>query len=169
MNVAQTWRLTSLMVLLSSVSPATVTAQEVSSVTAMRPTAKLVEVFAHDGDVHPTVVGTLLRLGPDAATLLVNGQERELPLTEVARIETPRDGLKNGAIIGAIVLGSWCAIICGQGLDSGGQLSAAIVANAALGASIGVGFDALVGGRKTIYQQRARQAAALGFAFSWRF
>ena len=53
-----------------------------------------------------------------------------------------RDSLKNGAVIGAVVLGTWCLIVCGQGLDSSGQLPAAVAVNAGLGALIGATIDA---------------------------
>ena len=39
------------------------------------------------------------------------------------------DSLVNGALIGAAVVGVWCAIVCGQGLDSHGQLPLAVVVN----------------------------------------
>lgn len=53
-----------------------------------------------------------------------------------------KDSLKNGAVIGAVVLGTWCLIVCGQGLDSSGQLPAAVAVNAGLGALIGATIDA---------------------------
>lgn len=53
-----------------------------------------------------------------------------------------KDSLKNGAIIGAIVMGAWCLVICGQGLDSTGQLPLAVAAGAGMGALLGAGIDA---------------------------
>ena len=52
-----------------------------------------------------------------------------------------KDSLKNGAIIGAIVMGTWCAIICGQGLDRTSQLPLAVAAGAGIGALMGAGID----------------------------
>lgn len=52
-----------------------------------------------------------------------------------------KDSLKNGAIIGAIVMGAWCLVICGQGLDSTGQLPLTVAAGAAMDAVIGAGID----------------------------
>jgi hypothetical protein len=52
-----------------------------------------------------------------------------------------KDSLKNGAIIGAIVMASWCLLVCGQGLDSAGQLPLAVAAGAGVGALMGAGID----------------------------
>jgi hypothetical protein len=54
-----------------------------------------------------------------------------------------RDSLKNGAIIGAVVLGAWCAVVCGQGLDDASQLPLAVLASAGMGAAIGAGIDSM--------------------------
>src|SRR3954471_14724080 len=61
--------------------------------------------------------GRLLELTPESLTILVDGRRMDVPIDRVLRIETMRDSLKNGALIGAAVLGGWCAIVCGQGLD----------------------------------------------------
>ena len=62
-----------------------------------------------------------------------------------------KDSLKNGAIIGAVALGTWCAIICGQGLDNAGQLPLAVLAAAGWGAAIGAGIDAMNSRKTGIY------------------
>lgn len=67
-----------------------------------------------------------------------------------------KDSLRNGAIIGAIVLGTWCLIVCGQGLDSSDQLAGVVALNAGLGALIGAGIDARFSRRHRIM-------------FRWRF
>ena len=65
-----------------------------------------------------------------------------------------KDSLKNGAIIGAVVLGAWCAIICGQGLDSPGKLPLAVLVAAGEGAAIGAGIDAMHSRKMGIYFRR---------------
>ena len=99
--------------------------------------------------------GQLLRLGPDTLTLLEQGTSRDIPLAAVTRIDARGDSVKNGAIIGAVVLGAWCALICPQGLDgySNNQLPYILGVNIALGAAVGAGIDAMHVGRTTIYQQ----------------
>ena len=83
------------------------------------------------------------------------------------------DSLKNGAIIGAVVVGAWCALVCGQGLDSSGQIPIAVAANAGLGALIGAGIDADHRGRTLLYPRsstvsRVRGAqASLSLRFSF--
>jgi hypothetical protein len=89
--------------------------------------------------------------------LLVDGHRRDVPLTKIARIER-RDSLKNGAIIGAAVLGGICALTCGQGLENGSNLVGAVASNAIVGALIGTGIDALHRGRMPVYPS-ARPAA----------
>ena len=103
--------------------------------------------------------GRLVELSADAVRILVGGKARDLPLTDVRRIDIERsDSLKNGAVIGAIVLGGWCALVCGQGLGTGPQLVPAVAANAAVGALIGAGIDAGRRERTTIYPRPALSA-----------
>jgi hypothetical protein len=98
--------------------------------------------------------GQLLRLGPDTLSLLDDGTVRDVRLAEVARIEARGDSVKNGALIGAAILGGWCALICPQGLDgyAGRQFAYVLAINTALGAAIGAGIDGMHVGRTTIYQ-----------------
>jgi hypothetical protein len=100
--------------------------------------------------------GQLLRLGPDTLTLLEQGTSRDIPLAGITRIDARGDSVKNGAIIGAVVLGAWCALICPQGLDGySSQLPYVLGVNIALGAAVGAGIDAMHVGRTTIYQTGA--------------
>jgi hypothetical protein len=118
--------------------------------------------------------GQLLRLGPDTLSLLDEGTVRDVRLADVARIEQRGDSVKNGAIIGAAILGGWCALICPQGLDGHGREFAYVLAiNTALGATIGAGIDAMHVGRTTIYEpaeiQSARRSTGVRAFFSKRF
>jgi hypothetical protein len=98
--------------------------------------------------------GQLLRLGPDTLSLLDEGRVHDVPLADVTRIESRGDSVKNGAIIGAVILGAWCALICPQGLDGygGGAFASVLAINTALGAAVGAGIDGMHVGRTTIYQ-----------------
>ena len=101
--------------------------------------------------------GQLLRLGPDTLTLLDQGISRDIPLAGITRIDARGDSVKNGAIIGALVLGAYCAIICTQGVGdlTNDQLPYLIGVNIVLGAAIGAGIDAMHVGRTMIYQAGA--------------
>jgi hypothetical protein len=99
------------------------------------------------------ISGRLLNLGPDELRLLVEGQERNILLADVAQVDRAGDSLKNGAIIGALVVGAWCALVCGQGLDSADQLPVAVAVNAGVGALIGIGIDAANQERTTVYRR----------------
>src|SRR3954469_23878916 len=61
--------------------------------------------------------GQLLRLGPETLTILEAGVSHDIPLANITRLQVRGDSVKNGAVIGAVVLGAWCALICPQGLD----------------------------------------------------
>jgi hypothetical protein len=117
--------------------------------------------------------GRLLQFGPDSLTILMNGQQRTLPLDDVLRVQVAGDSVKNGALLGAIVLGALCVINCGLELD-GGELQLAIAVNAGFGALIGAGIDADHQGRTTIYTKGAGSAAGTtgrqaGVSFRLRF
>jgi hypothetical protein len=120
----------------------------------------------------------MLRLGPDTVTLLEDGISRQIALADITRIEAPGDSVKNGAIIGAIVLGAWCAIICPQGLDGydSSQLAPVLLVNVGLGALVGAGVDGLHVGRTAIYQRngtaanrRAAGGVKAGLSIGFRF
>lgn len=119
--------------------------------------------------------GQLLRLGPDTLSLLHEGTVRDVRLADVARIESRGDSVKNGAIIGAAILGGWCALICPQGLDGygGGQFGYVLAINTALGAAIGAGIDAMHVGRTAIYEpgeiQPGRRSTGVKAFLSKRF
>ena len=127
-----------------------------SAQTGNRTTISPVYVRSVNGaEIH----GQLLQLGPDTLSLLDEGTVRDVRLADVARIEQRGDSVKNGAIIGAAILGGWCALICPQGLDGyRGQFGYVLAINTALGAAIGAGIDAMHVGRTTIYEPAEIQA-----------
>jgi hypothetical protein len=116
-------------------------------------TSDLQPVFVRTTGAGAELKGQLLDLSDDTLALLVDGQRVGMPLQTIARIQTRGDSVRNGALIGALVLGGWCAIICGQGLDGGATLPVAVIFNAALGVAIGAGIDAFIPGRTTIYNR----------------
>jgi hypothetical protein len=124
---------------------------------AQRPAEEVIVTQSASGD---ELRGRLVELSPTTLAMLVNGQRVELPLESVLRIDARGDSVKNGAIIGAAVMGGWCAIVCGQALGGGGQYGFAVVTNAGFGALIGAGIDALHKGRTTIYSKPAAVAVA---------
>jgi hypothetical protein len=105
--------------------------------------------------------GRLIDLSRESVSILIDGGRVDIPLDDVLRVDTTRDSLVNGAVIGALAMGGWCALVCGQGLDSGSSVGAVVLMNAGLGAAIGAGIDALHKGRSPIYISPARSGAAL--------
>src|SRR5262245_31367872 len=100
------------------------------------------------GDLH----GTLENLGDHTVSIVVKGHRLDVPLATVRRIDIGGDSVRNGAIIGGIVLPLWCALICGQGLDhpmGPGAYAILAVEGAAIGALIDRGFN----NRSTIYMK----------------
>jgi hypothetical protein len=103
-----------------------------------------------------------LKLRPDTLTILDAGGTRDFKLADVTKIEAPGDSVRNGAVIGAIVLGAWCALICPQGLDGyhDSQFGYILAVNTLLGAAVGAGIDGMHVGRTTIYQADTGTALA---------
>ncbi len=118
------------------------------------------------------ISGRLIDFSGSWLTLIVEGEQRQLELSRIQRIDVRGDSVKNGAVIGGVVLGAWCAWLCGQGLEGAGQMVPAVLANTLLGALIGAGIDGLRVGRTTIYRRPGgapgrdrRLGLALGFRF----
>jgi hypothetical protein len=89
---------------------------------------------------------------------LSDGRRVDVPINDVRRLDVEvRDSLTNGTLIGATAFGLWCALICGQGLDSGDDLPRALLANTALGAALGAFVDSRMSSRRVVYE-RPRQA-----------
>jgi hypothetical protein len=55
--------------------------------------------------------GQLLNIGPETLTLLVDGRHLEVPLDNVLGIQTRGDSVWNGARVGSLVAGLWCAFV----------------------------------------------------------
>ena len=91
----------------------------------------------------------------DALTVDAGSGMRRIAFADVSRISRKGDGVGNGALIGMAVFGGWCAYVCGQGLDSGGQAVLAVLVNASVGAGIGALIDAGHAGTTTLYQRPA--------------
>ena len=114
------------------------------------------------------VPGNLLELGPDTIAILTHGKYLELPLDSIERVQVAGDSLKNGAVIGAAILGGWCAVICGQANNNPAFWFSAVAINAGLGAFIGTGIDAAHQGRTTIYRQTSSpKRIAVQYGFRW--
>ena len=108
--------------------------------------------------------GRIRSLDGEWLTIVVNGQPVDVPMVSVSRIDVAPDSLANGAFIGAIVLGLWCAKICGQGVDSQDQAGFARVMGFGIGALIGAGIDARTGRRPPIYVRAPGGSAHVGFS-----
>jgi hypothetical protein len=118
--------------------------------------------------------GRLLRLTPDELTMVVDGQARTFARQRVAAIFERGDSLKNGAIIGLVsgaALGFFGGTQSSCGDFWGGLHSCSVsekMANGLRGAAmmgawsagIGVGIDALIPGRRLVYDRRQPTSAA---------
>ncbi len=128
--------------------------------TPERPPEGVGHVFVQREGAGDELRGHLVELDAGAMTLLVDGNRVAIPLAGVARIERAGDPVSNGALIGAIVGGVWCALVCGQGLEDTGALPLAVGVSALSWAGLGAGIDALIPGRTTLYRKPASSAAA---------
>ena len=133
------------------------------------------QVWVTQADSGDVVQGRMLRLSGETLAILTPDNRRvDLPLDRVLRIEIHGDSLKNGATIGAVILGGLTTISCALQSGSAGQCATAVVLNTALGGVIGAGIDAANGGRTTIYSKPAAPTAAApgpraGVQFRLRF
>jgi hypothetical protein len=104
--------------------------------------------------------GRLIELSSTSLAILVDGQRVEVPIDDVLRIDSRKDSLKNGTLIGLGVFGGLAALNCAE-FESAGWCAYGIAVNAGLGAAIGAGIDALHKGRSPIYVKAAKSGAAL--------
>ena len=95
--------------------------------------------------------GVLLRTAPEGLTLLVDGQERLIPVAGIGRVEK-RDSLWNGMLIGAVPgtvigmmgAGASCSPHCGR------DVPLAALVNGAIGAGIGALIDSQIDGYSAV-------------------
>lgn len=108
--------------------------------------------------------GRLLDLGPESMTLLTKDATRTLPTRQVIRITTAKDGIKDGFWKGVIGFGLLCMIACAEANPHPPDYWSAVVSTAITGGVLGVGLDALVTSRETIYVAPDRQTGGVAQA-----
>ena len=105
--------------------------------------------------------GKLVELSAESVSMLVDGSRIDLPLERVLRVDATHDSIVNGAVIGGALLAGLCALNCGQGLDSTGDLPKAIAGSAMWGALAGGIIDWRRKGRVPIYIKPATSGSSL--------
>ena len=132
---------------------------------------KFKKVWVTHTDSGNVVAGRIVELSKDSLALLTPQNQRvEMPLDRVLRIEAEGDSLKNGAIIGAAVMGALTLAACSN--LSAGECARVAPFQIALGALIGTGVDALNGGRSVLYSRPVAVSApgkTAGLRFKLRF
>jgi hypothetical protein len=99
------------------------------------------------------IEGHVLDISNDAIRVSVRNRVEEIPLQRVVRIDKT-DSLKNGAVSG-LVAGVGFGLMVGMassGFD-GKWLASAVISNGLMWTAFGAGIDALVDGRRTLYQR----------------
>jgi hypothetical protein len=110
----------------------------------------------------PMQGGMLLCIGDGQVVLASDGRIEAVPLDDVTRIVKPADGIGDGFLKGAAIVGLF-ALLCGE-CGTIGHRAAVVVVYGALGA----GIDALHGGSETLYERgHAARGAPLG-RLAWR-
>jgi hypothetical protein len=104
--------------------------------------------------------GRLVELSATTLAILVNGKRIDLPIESVLRIDVRGDSVKDGAAIGAALLGGLSLIGCAE-MRTTQQCVTAVILDTGFGALIGAGIDALHQGRTTIYRKPAPVAFAV--------
>ncbi len=105
--------------------------------------------------------GYLVQLSPTTLAILVGGNRVEVPIESVLRIEGRNDSVKNGAAIGAGIMGGLSALGCALGYGGAAVCVTTSIVYTGLGALTGAGVDALHKGRTTIYSKPAVVAPAV--------
>jgi hypothetical protein len=129
------------------------------------------EVWVTQSDSGDIVRGRIVDLSGESLSILTPDNRRvDVPLARILRIEGQGDSLKNGAIIGAAVLGGLSLAAC-QGVSGGSQCATVMLFNTAFGGLMGAGLDALNGGRSTLYSRPAATSPGktAGVGFRLRF
>jgi hypothetical protein len=105
--------------------------------------------------------GFLVELSSTTLAILVDGKRVELPIESVLRIEGRNDPVKNGAAIGAVIMGGLTVLGCGQALGCSAVCVTSSIVYTGVGALVGAGIDALHKGRTTIYSKPAAVSLAV--------
>ena len=134
-----------LLIALAAVSPAA--AQE-----------RFKDVWVTQSDSGEIVRGRIVDLSGESLGILTPDHSRvDVPLARILRIEGHGDSLKNGAAIGAAIMGGLSLAAC-QGVSRGSQCATVLLFNTAFGGLTGAGLDALNGGRSTLYSRPAARS-----------
>jgi hypothetical protein len=158
------WRVA---ILIAALSPGVASAQDAASNWPGLVSSRLSTVYVLDNAGTETS-GKFLRLNPDSIVLLVDGAERRFETSRVTRIQKRGDSLRNGAIIGAVVGVAMGILTAGisdcPGDQPGGRCpgsrAALFLVSTGVYSAIGVGIDALIPGRTTLYEAPKAPSAA---------
>ena len=127
-------------------------------------------VYVLDANARETT-GTFERVSAASMSLLVDGQIREIPLSDIRQVARRGDSLWNGALIGAAFGGVLGAVAstslndqsqCSDPncITSGERVAVALV-SAGLYGAIGAGIDALIHGRTVVYRATTPRTVGL--------
>ena len=121
------------------------------------------EVFVQVAAIPVEIHGRLITFDATELTIEVDGRSFTFPSNDVLRIDTlggiNRTKLRRGALIGGLVTGAWCALVCGQALDNKDQYPVVVLVNGGIGAAFGSLIRLEHDGRKTIYKSAGTGAA----------
>lgn len=137
-----------LLILLAAARPAAAQTTPASTLDAIAPGLPVTVI----DDGGRRVDGRIVDSSGDLVRVKRRGVIETVALSDVVRIEK-RDGLENGALTGLAIgtaLGVGAAVSVGA--DAGFTV-AAIASNALLYTAIGAGIDAMINGRRTLYQR----------------
>lgn len=116
------------------------------------------DVWVSQSDSGEIVRGRIVDLSDESLAILTPDSRRvEVPLARILRIEVHGDSLNNPALIGGVVMAGLSVIGC-QGLARGSQCAVTTAFNTLFGSLIGMGIDAVNGGRSTLYSRPAATA-----------
>lgn len=129
------------------------------------------DVWITQADSGEVLRGRMVDLSGESLSLLTADNRRiEVPLDHVLRIEARGDSVKNGALIGAAVMGVLGAVGC-LSVVGDSRCVTPVVFNTIFGGLAGAGIDAANHGRSTLYSRPSAATAGktAGVQFRVRF
>src|SRR5262245_48691576 len=142
------------------ITPVNVHAQYQSDFSQLEKTLKQNDQLTLTTDSGTKIKGKLIQASPDQILLNLKRGAQQIPASRILKVQRTRNGVLLGAVIGAGA-GILPAIALSAYAHNEGGDSAIALAPIGLGAAVGIGIDALLSTKKTMYERKPNQRLTL--------
>ena len=158
-------------------TPVDVYGQYQSDFSQLETTLKQNDQLTLTTDSGTKIKGKLIQASPDQITVKLKGGSQQIPASRILKVQRSRNGVLLGAVIGAGV-GILPALALSEYAHNEGGDSAIALIPIGLGAAVGIGIDALLSTKRTMYERNPNQRLTLspvldrnrvGARVAWRF